>query len=628
MMHDFGELALYCALFAASCQTLLPLLGFYRPHNASYFFAIARPAAWAQCFFVSLAYFLLTLAFIRNDFTLAYVAANSHQLLPPLYRLTAVWGAHEGSILLWILLLNGWTCAYATLTPHRTAVTPSPSLTIALLGGLSVCFLSFLLFTSNPFTLTIGQPLGHDLNPLLQDPGFVIHPPILYIGYVGFAVTFALTIAALLQNRLTPAWAHLTKRYTLAAWSFLTLGITLGSWWAYRVLGWGGFWFWDPVENASLLPWLTSTALIHMLVLVEKRNFAINWAVLLAIITFCLSILGTFLVRSGVLISAHTFASDPSRGLFLLLFFALIAIAACIIFLLKSPLSINTPSFHWLSREMNLIVNSLLLMIAMSTILLGTLYPLILDALHLGTISVGAPYFNFVLTPLLLSIMCFMMMAPLCRWQHEPWTVLLKQLSQKIFYSLLAALILLWSTHQSIAIFSVLTLTFSFAIILSLLPTFLTQPAMSLAHCGFALLVVGVLLSSVLSEERQVRVQPGDLTQIGPYQFLFLDTVGIRSSNYHGIRAAFEVTKRERHITNLYPEKRIYQVRDMVMTKVDINAGIFRDLYIALGEPFNQNEWSVRIYYKPFMRWIWAGGLLMMMGGLCALRTFRHKPHS
>lgn len=615
MIILFGSLSLIIAFIFSLVQGTLPLLGHWR--NNPYLTAVARPSALGQCIFILIAYVLLTIAFATNDFSIAYVAANSHPSLPLMYRLTAVWGSHEGSILLWILMLTLWTITFAFLERKQS----TSYLTISILGLISFCFLCFLLLTSNPFLPAPELQSGRDLNPLLQDPGFVTHPPMLYAGYVGFSVAFAITQAALIRGKLDASWAKLTRQFALAAWCFLTLGITLGSWWAYRVLGWGGFWFWDPVENASLLPWLSGTALIHVLVLSEKRDLAKGWAALLAIITFALSVLGTFLVRSGVLISAHTFANDPARGVFLLLLLGVLASAALLVYVIRIPKLINhsaTP-FSLLSREMGLLVNSALLFLAMLTILLGTLYPLIIDALQLGTISVGAPYFNKVMAPLTLIIMLFMGFGPLCHWQKQSFTSLLQTTWKKILGSFIAAAVLLWSvTHQldALALFS---LGLSFWIIVSVSNAWRTSPGMSIAHIGFAVLVIGVMLSSLLSLEREVRVKPGDVTDIGPYQFLFIDTQGIEGANYRGIRAAFEVLKNKRHIANLYPEKRIYTVREMVMTTVDIHPGIFRDLYLALGEPLKENYWSIRVYYKPFVRWIWFGGLIMMLGGILAI---------
>jgi len=619
-----GEISLIIALIAALIQSVFPLWGYKRKNI--YALALARPAAIAQFIFVTSAYVLLTLGFANNDFSISYVAANSHASLPLMYKLTAVWGAHEGSILLWILILNSWTMVYAATMSCQRASSwhlayknhPFP-LVIAILGIISLSFLCFIIFTSNPFLATVGVQTGKDLNPLLQDPGFVIHPPMLYIGYVGFSVAFAITQAALLLGKLDTHWTETTRRFAVCAWSFLTLGIMLGSWWAYRVLGWGGFWFWDPVENASLLPWLAGTAFIHVLVLVEKRHIGIAWASLLAIICFALSLLGTFLVRSGVLISAHTFANDPERGIVLLILLALLTTAAFIVYLIRLPIANKKNSLHLLSRDTLLLGNSVLFIIAMLTILLGTLYPLILDALHLGAISVGAPYFNSIMLPIVLMGMAMMCIAPLCKWEYQSLLGLWNKIWKKILLSFVLAIILVWSVTNSLTFLTLLIMTLSILIVFSVLSSMRFLPAMFLAHVGFAILIIGILLSSFLTQEREVRVKAGDVTQVGPYQFLFINTTGIHGENYRGIRAAFEVIKNGRHIVNLYPEKRIFLVRDMVMTKVDIHPGIFRDLYIALGEPLNQNEWSVRMYYKPFVRWIWFGAMIMVIGGVVGM---------
>lgn len=615
MITLFGEISLIFALIFSLIQSIFPLWGYYR--NNPYALAFARPAALGQCVFIVGAYLLLTMAFVVSDFSINYVAANSHITLPLMYKLTAAWGAHEGSILLWIVILNSWTVIF-TLTQRNNILLP---LVLAVLGIISFSFLCFLLLTSNPFLSTNTFQTGNDLNPLLQDPGFIIHPPMLYAGYVGFSVAFAITQAALLRGQLDHAWAIVTRKFALAAWCFLTLGITLGSWWAYRVLGWGGFWFWDPVENASLLPWLAGTAFIHVLMLTEKRSTAKNWAALLSIITFALSILGTFLVRSGVLISAHTFASDPERGVFLLMLLALLATAALSIYVIRIPkfTSQQTTTLSFLSREMMLLINSGLLFVVMLTILLGTLYPLILDALHLGTISVGAPYFNTVMLPLVLIIMLCMGLAPFSRWQGQSAPGVWWQAFSKLLLSILIAAIILWTCTETMNVMALISLSLSIWIILGVNNSLRILPGMTLAHAGFAVLIIGIMLSSLLNQEREVRMHPGSSAKVGPYQFFFIDTQGVNQSNYRGIRAAFEVIKNERHITNLYPEKRIYTVRDMVMTKVDIHPGIFRDLYIALGEPLNQDDWSVRIYYKPFMRWVWSGGILMIIGGILAI---------
>jgi cytochrome c-type biogenesis protein CcmF len=622
MIRLLGETSLYLALCMAFTQSILPLFGYWR--NNAYALACARPSAYAQAIFIFLAYALLTLAFYNSDFSIAYVAANSHPTLALMYRLTAVWGAHEGSILLWIVILNIWTLAFCFAAKKLN--TAHYTLTLALLGLISFCFLCFLLFTSNPFLATLTPQTGRDLNPLLQDPGFVIHPPMLYFGYVGFSVAFAITQAALICGQLNYEWSYLTRKFALAAWCFLTLGITLGSWWAYRVLGWGGFWFWDPVENASLLPWLSGLALIHVLILCEKRDTAKAWAALLAIICFALSLLGTFLVRSGVLISVHSFANDPERGLFLLGLLTVLITAALAIYAARiSALpSENTPHFSWLSREMALLVNSALLFVAMATVLLGTLYPLILDALRMGSISVGAPYFNSVMMPLVFIIMAFMSIGVALHWQKQSLENLWQHAWKKIILSLIGACALLWSITDDLNLIAILSLSLSFWIILSVKTYTRFYPGMSLAHIGFAVLVIGIMLSSGLNQEREVRIQPGDETSVGPYQFYFVSVKGVGASNYRGVQAKFSVSRKQRHIVDLYPEKRIYTVREMVTTKAAIHPSLFRDLYIALGQPLNDNDWSVRIYYKPFVRWIWLGGIIMILGGLISI--LQRKP--
>lgn len=619
ILHLFGELSLVTALCFACVQGSLPFLGYARKNP--YLLAFARVSAYGQAFFVFAAYGLLTTAFGLNEANLAYVAANSHPDLPLVYRLTAVWGAHEGSMLLWIVLLNAWTIA--------VIINNQETLAVAFLGLISAAFLMFLIFTSNPFTLAASNSSMQDLNPLLQDPGFIIHPPLLYIGYVGFASVFAFTLAALLRGELNASWAKRTRHFALAAWCFLTLGITLGSWWAYRVLGWGGFWFWDPVENASLLPWLAGTAFIHVALLVEKRGTCTAWAAMLAIMTFALSLLGTFLVRSGALISAHTFASDPERGVFLLLLLAALLALSLYLYLNRIHTAPRiTASFTVFSRETYILLNSALLFIMLATILLGTLYPLIIEALQLGSISVGAPYFNIVLTPFVFLMLLGIGCANLSKWHNQPARSLIKQAARYLLISFLITFLLEWLAIQSIHYLALFGITCSLFAILTALHARHQTIGMALAHTGAAVLIIGILLSSLFSQEKNVRVKPGDIVSIGAYQFLFVQDSSLIGSNFRGIQATFDVMKGTQHIATLYPEKRIYTVREMVMTEVAIHPGIFRDLYIALGEPLNETDWSVRIYYKPFMRWVWAGGILMFIGGFCMLIKKKHPTPS
>ncbi|MBA3661460.1 MAG: heme lyase CcmF/NrfE family subunit [Gammaproteobacteria bacterium] len=629
MIATLGHDALLCACLFAFLQSVVPLYGFFRKNI--YALAFARVSAIAQFIFVTLAFLFLISAFILNDFSIAYVAANSHETLPLLYRATAAWGAHEGSILLWVFILNLWTMIFYIVNRWQLRADPQQldigTLTLAILGFVSFCFLCFLIFTSNPFLLNLGPAIGQDLNPLLQDPGFVIHPPMLYAGYVGFACTFAITQAALLMRAPPSVWLPLTRRFAVAAWCFLTLGILLGSWWSYRVLGWGGFWFWDPVENASLLPWLAGTALIHILLLAEKRNIGIAWAATLSIFCFLLSLLGTLLVRSGILISAHTFASDPGRGVFLLLMLTSISLLSFLIYLFLPTgyFTQKNSALNLVSREVSLYLNSGLLIIAMLTILLGTLYPILIEALHFQSISVGAPYFNLVMLPLVCLTMIMMVIGPACVWQNQPVTLPWQKVWKKLALSLILTLSFLFFLHDSFDWITTVCVTLAVWVILSVPATRKKHRAMSVAHFGFAIFVLGLALTALLNQEREVRLKPGDHIQLNAYHFLFSDLKRDDGSNYKGIRAEFTVLKNKRYITSLQPEKRVYTVREMVMSKVAIHPGIFRDLYIALGEPLENDYWSVRIYYKPFIRLVWFGGLIMILGGCISLLQRRSQ---
>jgi cytochrome c-type biogenesis protein CcmF len=620
--------ALGCALL----QCLLPLWGYWRKNN--YFLALARPCALLQSFLIANAFLLLIMAFVSNDFSIAYVAKNSHPTLPFFYRLTAVWGAHEGSFLLWIFLLDLWTTALCFFS--KTLDREVRALSLAFLGLISFCFLLFLSQTSNPFT-PIVNAIPQDLNPLLQDPGFFVHPPMLYAGYVGFSAVFAITMGYLVKGsigsspHLSPlpqgerkisSWACVIRPWVLAAWAFLTLGITLGSWWAYHVLGWGGFWFWDPVENASLLPWLAGAALLHLIIVSEKQERFLGWAVILAILTFSLSILGTFLVRSGVLISVHSFASDPTRGSILLLLLAFItgsALALQIYRSLKTPANTFRPFFRS-SREAILLVQSVLLSTAMATVLLGTLYPLMMEAIGLGALSVGPPYFNQVLFPLLLLCLLMMGWAPLSQWSLSGWTreifhATWRQLALSMLLSIGLTLFFARQWNTSV----MLNLSLILWVLLSVRKTLFKQATMTLAHIGFALVILSIVLSTAFSKEREVRLQPGETVDLGPYVFQFLDVQGRDGPNYRGVSGSFAVLRHNKPITTLESEKRIYAVRGMVMTKVGIYPGVFHDLYLALGEPLTDNAWSVRLYYKPFIRWVWLGGFCIALSGFLAL---------
>jgi len=631
MIPEFGQFALILALCLALVQAIFPLLGIYSKQVT--WAQLAKPAVLGQFTFVLIAYACLTYAFYSNDFSVVYVAENSNTHLPWIYRIAAVWGAHEGSLLLWVTMLGFWSAAVACLSKELSIELRAAILGI--LGWLSVGFLLFLLTTSNPFQRYLPtSPLeGIDLNPLLQDPGLATHPPMLYMGYVGFAVIFAFAMAALLTGRLDAAWARWARPWAIAAWCFLTLGITLGSWWAYRVLGWGGWWFWDPVENASLLPWLTGTALIHTLIVTEKRGQLKSWTVLLAICAFSLSLLGTFLVRSGVLVSVHAFAEDPTRGKFLLEFLALVIAGALLLYAIRAPKLSSKGYFALLSRETFLLLNNIFLIIAMSTVLLGTLYPLILDALGLGKISVGPPYFNTVFIPLMIPLLFAMGVGPLCFWHKmagkQLWQRLLLPLSLVVILGLFLLLINSWQIPLMVVVGITLASWVIFATGQAVWLQarqrggiqFLSQRqwGMVLAHLGMAICTIGITITTHYKIERDVQMQIGDTTIIGAYSVKFLGLNDLRGPNYTGVSGVFRMAQAGHAGTFLTPEKRIYTSEQTATTVAAIDGGVFRDLYLALGEPLPNNAWSVRIYYKPFVRWIWFGGLFMLAGGLLAI---------
>lgn len=615
MIALIGDILLVLALILAFLQSTLPLYGYYI--NSPRLLATARPATFLQCLLLLSALMTLSAAFIYQDFSILYVAHHSHPQLPFIYQLTASWGGHEGSILLWITLSSIWSAVFALTSYNRSMM----AISISIMGYLNAALILFLLSTCNPFLQTTDILSGNDLNPLLQDPGFVMHPPILYAGYAGFSIIFAMTLAALICNQLNKEWAKVTQCFALAAWSFLSLGILLGSWWSYHVLGWGGFWFWDPVENISLLPWLTGLALIHILLLVGRKENIKGWAVFLALLSFCLSLLGTFLVRSGLLISVHTFTSDPKRGLYLLLLFGIVSLVTLAIYFIKHPKiqkkQIYTPTL--LSREFSLLFNNTILMIGMFTILLGTLYPLILESLHIATISVGAPYFNSVMAPLTFLLIIGMGLASISRWQAPTITHTWPTIRHQLLLGITLACIINLLSPMHLTLINFLLLWLCIAVLLGLSNRWRLFPAMFFSHLGFIVLLLGIVLSNALSQTNDIRMHAGETTSLGPYQFLFKKTKNLHSSNYDAIQASFEIQKKGKIITYLYPEKRLYTANHAVLGKADIQTGLFRDLYIALGEPLPNEDWSIRIYYKPFISWIWMGGLLMIAGSVIAM---------
>jgi cytochrome c-type biogenesis protein CcmF len=641
MIPELGHFALIVALATALLQGTLPLLGAHQGRAA--WVALARPAARAQALLVALAYGCLTQAFITGDFSVKAVAEHSNTALPLAYRVAAVWGGHEGSILLWVLVLAGWTLAltfFSSTLPARMVAR-----LLGVLGLLSAGFLAFTLFTSNPFArLLPAAAEGRDLNPMLQDPGMVLHPPLLYMGYVGFAVAFAFAISALLAGRLDAAWARAARPWALVAWCFLTLGIALGSYWAYYELGWGGWWFWDPVENASLLPWLAGTALLHSLAVTDRRGSLRPWTLLLAIVAFSLSLLGTFIVRSGVLSSVHAFANDPARGLFILAFMALVVGGSLLLFAWRAPRLVAGASFAPVSREAMLLTNNLLLLVAAAAVLLGTLYPLVIDALGLGKLSVGPPYFESVFVPLMAPALFLMGIGPITRWRQARLPELALRLRWALAVSLLTALLAPWALGHwtpMIGFGLLLSMWVASSCATSLAVRLREHPAVSwrtriaaqpagywgmlAAHLGIALFVAGVTLVKGFELESDLRLEPGGRTTLGAYEFRF-DTIGeTLGPNYIAARATIQVSRDGRPVATLAPERRVYVASGMALSETAIASSLTRDLYVALNEPMDDGSWGLRLQVKPFVVWIWSGCVLMALGGALALADRRYR---
>ena len=640
MIPEIGHLALILALLLALVQGVLPLVGAARGVPA--WMALARPAAQGQALFVALAFSCLAWSFVSNDFSVLNVATNSNSQLPLHYRFAATWGSHEGSLLLWVFMLSGWALAVSLLSRHLPE--DMVARVLGVMGLVAVGFHLFMLLTSNPFERLIPAAAdGRDLNPLLQDPGMVVHPPMLYMGYVGFSVAFAFAIAALLSGRLDAAWARWSRPWTTMAWCFLTTGIALGSWWAYYELGWGGWWFWDPVENASFMPWLVGTALVHSLAVTEKRGSFKIWTVLLAIIAFSLSLLGTFLVRSGVLTSVHAFATDPKRGVFILAFLVIVIGASLALFAWRAPKVGLGGKFELVSRESMLLLNNVLLIVAAGSVILGTLYPLFLDALGLGKISVGPPYFEAVFVPIMAPLAFLMGIGPIARWKEARLPDLATRLKWALGVSFATALILpfllgKWTPMIGFGLLLALWIVTASLVNLkerirnargSLLERLAGQPrayyGMLLAHVGVAVFIVGVTLVKGYETERDVRMEVGDTVTVGRHTFRFDGVREITGPNYSGARGIVDVSRNGKHVEKLYPEKRVYNAQQMPMTEAAIDTGIFGDLYVSLGEPVADGAWTVRVYHKPFVTWIWGGCLLMALGGLIALADRRYR---
>jgi cytochrome c-type biogenesis protein CcmF len=642
MIPELGQFALALALVIALAQGVLTLAGAARGETA--WMSVARPAAWGQFVFVAIAFGCLTASFINKDFSVAFVAATSNSALPLQYRIAGVWGGHEGSLLLWTLILGVWMVAVSVFS--RRLPDDMVARVLGVMGLVNVGFLSFMLFTSNPFDRLFPVPLdGRDLNPLLQDPAMVLHPPMLYTGYVGFSVAFAFAIAALLSGRLDASWARWSRPWTTIAWIFLTLGIALGSVWAYYELGWGGWWFWDPVENASFMPWLVGTALIHSLAVTEKRGTFRSWTVLLAIFAFALSLLGTFLVRSGVLSSVHAFATDPRRGIFILVFLTVVIGGSLALFAWRAPRIGLGGSFDPVSRESMLLTNNVLLVAAAGAVLLGTLYPLVLDALGLGKISVGPPYFETVFAPLMAPALFLMGIGPLSRWKKASLPDLVLRLRWAFAVSLVTAVLLPLALGRASAWVSVGLLLAAWIVASSavnlwdrikntasgasawarLAGTPRAYYGMLLAHVGVAVFVIGVTLVKGYESQKDVRMSPGATEQVGGYTFRFDGVEEVTGSNYVAARATITAMKDGKLVVVLHPEKRMYASQDNPMTEGAIDSGFTRDLYVSLGDALDSKTWIVRLQHKPFVWWIWGGCVLIALGGVLAVGDRRYR---
>lgn len=638
MLPELGQIALILALLVAALQALLPLAGAHR--NKAAWMEVARPAAYAQLWLVMLAFIALTVAFVQQDFSVKYVADNSNSLLPMVYRYTAVWGSHEGSLLLWALVLAIWTGAVALFSRGLPDVVMARVLGV--MGVVAVGFLAFLIFTSNPFIRLLPSPgEGRDLNPLLQDPGMIIHPPLLYVGYVGFVVPFAFAIAALLDGRVDARWLRWTRPWTNIAWGFLTLGIALGSWWAYYELGWGGWWFWDPVENASFMPWLVGAALIHSQAVTEKRGAFRGWTLLLAIAAFSLSLLGTFLVRSGVITSVHAFAADPSRGVFILVFLGIVIGSSLLLYAWRAPQLADDASeksyFAASSRETLLLANNLLLAAACAMVLLGTLYPLIADALDLGKISVGPPYFSLLFIVLMAPLVALVPFGPLTKWQRDKASRLGAMLLPWLLLSIVLAVVAYFVAPQGklkaaagilgAAWVGLGTVRFVWSRLRAngrFTPEML---GMTLAHTGIAVFLVGALLVEALNVQRELAVKPGQTVEVGRWGFHFQGVDETQGPNYLSDRGHVQVLRDGRPVTLLHPEKRAYASGGQVMTEAGIRPGVLGDVYVAIGEPLGDGAWALRVHIKPFVRWIWLGAALMALGGFVTAADRRFRNH-
>ena len=634
MIAEFGQISLILALVLAVLLATLPLYGAYRNNDA--LMRLAPSLVIGHFVFAACAFGALTMLFLRHDFTVANVAINSNLLLPWHYRMSAVWGSHEGSLLLWILMLSGWMLAVAIFS--RALPKAYVTRVLSVMGMISIGFLLFTLLTSNPFDRILpGPPDGQDLNPLLQDPGMIFHPPLLYMGYVGFSVAFGFAIAGLLGGRVERDWVRWSRPWTLMAWAFLTGGITLGSWWAYYELGWGGWWFWDPVENASFIPWLLGTALIHSQAVTEKRGAFPAWTILLAIAAFSTSLLGTFLVRSGVLTSVHAFANDPERGMFILAFMAVITGGALLLYALRAPRIMTGKPFDFISRETSLLLNNVFFTVSAGMVLLGTLYPLLIDFMGWGQISVGPPYFGAMFVLLMTPVVLLMPLGPFSRWGQDEFRRIFSPLVLSLIAAIvgglaIAALLGAWNLRAVTGWVGGLWL------ILGALSYFFRQGqsrsfrlprhqiGMVMAHAGAGVFVIGVGMVESMTVERDVRFEPGQTLEVAGYDFELHEIVPVKGPNWIADEARFTVSRNNRQVATMNPQKRKYHRGGQVMTQVALRPGIFHDLYVAMGEPLQDGSgaWSIRVHIKPFVRWIWGGAVLLALGGVVSATDRRY----
>ena len=642
MITELGHFSLILALGLSVCLAVIPAMGVIRGNTL--WMKSAGSLSAGLFAFIFLSFCCLADAFLADDFSVAYVARNSNTALPLQYKISAIWGAHEGSFLLWTLIMAGWTLAVATFS--RGLTLDMRARVLSILGAITIGFLLFILLTSNPFdrNLPVFPSEGSDLNPLLQDFGLIVHPPMLYMGYVGFAVPFAFAIATLTTGQLDTAWARWSRPWTNVAWACLTIGITLGSWWAYYELGWGGWWFWDAVENASFMPWLIGTALIHSLAATEKRGVFKSWTVLLAIFAFSFSLLGAFLVRSGVLTSVHSFAVDPERGMFILAFLILVIGSSLTLYAIKASRIRSEIGFTWVSRETLLLTNNLFLVVAAGAVLLGTIYPLIYEAATGGDkISVGPPYFNKVFVPLMVLLFIAMAFSTGSRWKTTSFDRLIKRQLIPLIVSLviIGAIVFIAAPVFEPVVWLIGSLAFWIFVnllmdivekvsnktnkILSLFKQSASYYGMLMGHLGIVVAIFGVVVTVYFSEEKDVRMEPGGSLELAGYEFRLNKMSKVQGPNYLADQGEVEVMLDGVTVTTLYPEKRLYQASGNVMTEADMDAKIFRDLYVALGEPVGSGAWAVRVHYKPFVRWIWFGGLLVALGGLTTLLDKRYR---